>query len=125
MVLDHDAEETQYKLLYKQTTDENIKNLLIVVGKFVILMLKLGERFGVSKIKRVIFKEYKNNSFYFIICLFVFKSKCDRKIGMRTIVLNVTFHSLVWALISKLRRFIALRLSISKTYYEFPVLAVN
>ena len=44
---------------------------------------------------------------------------------MRTIVLNVTFHSLVWALISKLRRFIALRLSISKTYYEFPVLAVN
>lgn len=25
MVLDHDAEETQYKLLYKQTTDEKHK----------------------------------------------------------------------------------------------------
>ncbi|EEL74662.1 Propeptide PepSY amd peptidase M4 [Bacillus cereus AH676] len=36
---------------------KNIKNLLIVVGKFVILMPKLGERFGVSKIKRVIFFE--------------------------------------------------------------------
>lgn len=50
-----DDEENQIQITFKRQM-KNIKKLLIVVGKFVILMLKLGERFGVSKIKRVIFQ---------------------------------------------------------------------
>ena len=56
MVLDHDAEETKYKLLYKQTTDEKHKEPFNCRRKFVILMPKRGERFGVSKIKELFFK---------------------------------------------------------------------
>ena len=89
-----------------------IKNPSVVVGKFVILMRIRGENF--EQVNKKSYFSKKITLLFYNLPVRFSKVNVIGRLEEELSLLNVTFHSLEWALISKSRRFIALRLSISK-----------